>query len=487
MLAACPVLLVPPDPDVTSRFSEARQPWRSIPGRFAVTVLLALALSASHATAEGAAGDVEGPTRHLILISIDTLRPDHLGAHGYARPTSPNIDRLAAQGVVFLDATSTSPWTLPAHATMLTGLYPSRHGLKDHVNHLSDSVPSLATRLRREGYRTMALINSHNLSRQYGLDQGFERLHYFSEFDDPDATQRAIVNRGEEITDKAIQWLKKRDRRPFFLFVHYYDVHTDYGPRQEYRDLLVRPYSGPMTGATSQLGQLRREEKRIQPEDVRHLIDLYDGEIRQLDDTLAKLFGFLDKEALTDETLLVITSDHGEEFMEHGSYMHGRTHYQEVIAIPWIMRGPGLPSGLRIDWPVSLVDMVPTVLGLLGKPGEGFDGANLAPYLNDAGQRPDDRLLFSEADHKNVELDMYRMVRQGRFKLIYNRKTQELGLFDLEEDPGEQTSVDQQRSGLVLMLKKQLDGFSADQRDGERIPPPSPETLRLLKELGYAR
>lgn len=252
-----------------------------------------------------ACGGPEGERpENVILISIDTLRPDHLGCYGYERPTSPLLDRIAEEGVLFADASSTSPWTLPAHASLLTGMYPSRNGVKDVVHRLPQDVPTLAAVLSDAGFDTLAVVNSVNVDQRYGLGRGFDRFELVDEFGFDAQGERRIVNHGHLVIEQALKWLEGRSaERPFFLFVHFYDVHTDFSPKPEYRDLFVQSYDGPIDGTTTQLLQLRSAGARLSKADLQHLHDLYDAEIRQLDDQLAGMFERLDQAGFGKSTL----------------------------------------------------------------------------------------------------------------------------------------------------------------------------------------
>ncbi len=435
----------------------------------------------------GAGCGPDRPRTNVILISIDTLRPDRLGCYGYARDTSPRLDKIAAEGVLFEDVTSACPWTLPAHATMLTGLYPSRHGVKNHENHLPDGIPTLATRLAGEGYATMAVVNSHNFDERYGLQQGFERYEYLSEWP-TDGAKSHILNRGKEIAALAREWLENRDDRPFFFFLHFFDVHSDYRPEQAYRDMFAGQYSGPVDGSTGMMVALRSRNITLGEADRRHLNDLYDAEIRQFDDILSGLVEFIDASGLGEDTLLVITADHGEEFFEHGSVLHGRTFYQEVIAVPLIVRGPGVPSGVRVGEPVASIDVAPTILASVGVSGsDAMDGLDLSRFWSLGADAPADRLLFAEADHMNAEPDMYRMVRRNQYKLCFDRISKEVTLFDLSRDPGEINDLSSQSPREVGALREQVEAFMADEVKGDYIGKPSDEDMERLRKIGYAK
>ena len=435
----------------------------------------------------GAGCGPDRPQTNVILISIDTLRPDRLGCYGYERETSPAIDGLAAEGVLFEDVTSSCPWTLPAHATMLTGLYPSRHGVKNHENRLPPTIPTLATRFAEEGYATLAVVNSHNFDERYGLQQGFERYEYLSEWP-ADGVKSHILNRGEEIAHLARTWLDEGDDRPFFLFLHFFDVHSGYTPEPAYRDLFAGEYSGPVDGSTGMMVALRSKKIVLGDADQRHLNDLYDGEIRQFDDILAGLVKFIDESGLGEETLFVVTADHGEEFFEHGSVLHGRTFYQEVIAVPLIVRGPGVPRGVRVGDPVSSVDVAPTILAYAGLGGgDGMDGVDLSRFWSGDGSAPADRLLFAEADHMNAEPDMYRMVRRNRYKLCFNRISREAELFDLSSDPGELNDLSSLSPRETDALRKEIEAFMEGEVKGDYIGKPSGRDMERLRKIGYAK
>jgi arylsulfatase A-like enzyme len=417
------------------------------------------------------------PPRLVVLISIDTLRPDHLGAYGYARPTSPALDALAQSGAVFDDAMAPSPWTLPSHASLLTGLYPSRHGLKSHEVRLPETVVTLAAELGRHGWATAAVVNSQNLSERHGLERGFQDFLYVKE----SVTQRAP---SRVLVDQALQWLGRPRDRPLFLFVHTYDAHSDYHSLPEYEAMFVRPYAGPADGSTNQLLLFRVGRFGLDAADAQHLIDLYDAGIRQVDDEMGRLLRAIPAR----EALVVITSDHGEEFLEHGGVMHGRTQYQEVVRVPLLVRGDGIPAGTRVATPVSLVDLMPTILGRVGVPvPDGLDGKDLAPLWHGRGAELATRVLYGEADHNNVQLDITRAVRRGGDKLHFNRLTGATTLFDLTADPGERSDVAPARPTVLAGLRELLDAFLLVKHAPTQPASLNAEQVERLKSLGYAR
>lgn len=428
----------------------------------------------------------KGPP-NVVLVSIDTLRADHLGCYGYPRPTSPALDALAGGGVRFTNVTAPAPWTLPSHASMLTGLYPHTHGVKNYGTRLDPRTPTIASTLAGRGYRTHAIVNHHFLGPDFGLMQGFAEAEYVSEWSDDDDEPRRLVDRGDVITTRAIDWLA-RTEPPFFLFLHYFDPHSDYAARPEYVAMFARDYAGPIDGSTGQLLSIRREGVRLAAADLEHLTALYDAEIRQLDDQLARLFRALDEAGQSARTLLVVTSDHGEELMEHGSVLHGRTMYEEVIRVPLLMRGPGIPPGVQASQNVSLTDLMPTLLEVLGIPSPaGMEGRSVAEYWRPPGAGQPGHLAFAEADWMNAQPDSKRMVRHGAHKLHHDRVTDATELYDLAADPREQTNLSVREPDRVRLLRQELDAFSRTERTPVTIAPPTGDVLDRLRALGYAQ
>ncbi len=412
--------------------------------------------------------------RLVVLVSIDTLRADHLGLYGYERPTSPVLDALALESTVFDQAMSTSPWTLPAHGSLLTGLYPGRHGLTSHERYLASSLKTLAQLFSEAGYRTAAVVNSHNLGPEFGLDRGFQQYRYVEE----------RVDRREpsaEITDQAMAWLKEAGKNRLFLFLHYYDVHSDYASRPEYEKDFLRQYEGIADGSTAQLASHREGKISLSTADAPNLIDRYDAGIRQMDAELGRLLDFLRGE----DAFLILTSDHGEEFFEHGGVLHGQTQYEEVIRVPLLVKGPGVPAGRRVPTPVSLVDIAPTLLARAGiAPPDGLDGVDLG--LLWAGEEREDRCIFSEADHNNVEHDITRAVRYRSLKLHFNRLSREYRLYDLASDPAERMDVSAGQESAVAALSEQLEKYLRGAVEAP-LRALSDEEIENLRSLGYLR
>jgi arylsulfatase A-like enzyme len=346
-----------------------------------------------------------------------------VGLYGYPRPTTPALDRWSRRAVVFRDAVSVSAWTLPAHLSILTSVAPSRHGGVDGHHGFNRSVPTLAQTLRRAGFTTHAITSQLYVSPAYGLDAGFDTFDY------------AEPRGAEEVAARAIAALDAHHGRPFFLFLHFYDVHWPYdAPKEARRPFGARP--------ASEIGSRPPAETR--PADPRPLLDAYDAEIRHVDRHLGRVLEHLDKTGWSDHTLVAITSDHGEEFGEHGGYEHLRTLYEEVIRIPMLVRAPRT-SARDVSDQVGHLDLAPTVLAAVGLPPEpSHEGRDLLGTL-------EPREAFGETElgrdpgGPKVRRGFLRG-GAGKSKLIVDsdRRTGSLlaeGWFDLARDPGERASL----------------------------------------------
>jgi arylsulfatase A-like enzyme len=417
--------------------------------------------------------------RNVILISIDTLRTDRLGAYGYHLPTSPSLDALAARGILFENAISTAPWTTPAHASLLTGLYPTGHGVRTVEHRLADNIPTLATIVKERGFDTAAFVNVLFLGAGSGLTQGFDQFSI-----SPSKPSRAGA--AKNIIRDIQQWLDAHRERPIFLFAHFFDVHSDYQSLPRYEAMFVSDQSNRFNGETKQISDaVFGKIPAIEPFEAEHLSLLYSAGIRQLDDELGRFFGWLRARGWLDDTLLIVTSDHGEEFLDHGGMIHGSSHYQELIAVPLIMTGAGVPEGIRISTPVSLVDLVPTVLGILGiESPQQIDGRDLRPlWESERGWSFDDRVLLVETGP--TQHDLLRSVRRGDHKFIVNIKTGVRELYDLREDPRETRNLADQQPALAQSLATALEQLTSGGRVPEPVRSYTPKMEQRLRALGY--
>ena len=297
------------------------------------------------------------------------------------------------------------------------------------------------------------------------------------------------------MTSHALAWLGAVDRaRPFFFLVHYLDPHSDYSSLPEYEREFVRPYEGPATGKSEQLFEQVSGLVHFTPADAQHLSDLYDAGVRQQDAELEKLFGYLASAGFLADTLVVLVSDHGEEFLEHGGVLHGLAQYEESVRVPFLLWGPDVPHGVRVTAPVSLVDVLPTVLDVLGvQTPPGVDGRSLRALWEQPAGQEEARPLFVEADLDPPGPTARSMVpgddlavRQGKYKLVLDPSSGTVKLFDLAVDPHETKDVASAHPEVVGVLRGELERFRKRPQDGEAAEPMSKEDLEKLQGLGYA-
>jgi arylsulfatase A-like enzyme len=413
-----------------------------------------------------------GRSPGVLLVSIDTLRRDHVGAHGYPRPTTPRLDALAADGLLAEDAVSTSSWTLPAHLSLLTSVDPGAHGGVDMRHRFAGRVPTLPQALRRAGWATQAVTSHLYVSSVYGLDAGFDRLDFVQDRRAPDVAARAI------------DLLDRYGDRPFFIFLHFYDPHWHYDPPESTRRLLVRPYSGTLTGNLKDFQH--RTRANTTEADRRHLLDLYDGEIRHVDDELGRVLDHLDERGLRGSTLAVVTSDHGEEFLEHGSWEHQKTLYEEVVRIPLVVAGPRV-TARRERAQVSLLDVAPTILDWAGLPP--LPGAQGLSLLRPLAARE----AFGETDHTaDRTFKLFWRDGAGRGKAILSLRRSDGALaaeewYDLAADPVEARSRPPADPAADALRRRALERWHRARGRGQGAPAVElgPEQRERLRALGY--
>ncbi len=405
-------------------------------------VVAAMALIVGQASWPGSAAGAPGITAaarfttrptNVVLVSIDSLRADHLHSYGYHRETSPTLDRLAAEGARFATAYSVSSWTLPSHATMLTGLYPFSHGAIESTHRISPRAPTLAAELRRTGFATAGFVSYEFLRRRYGFDVGFDLYDDFTTDLDTEAAERT-ARTGPLLNEQILPWIDAHRGRPFFLFVHYFDVHWDYDPPAPYDTMFDANYEGPNLRPYLDNPAIHRG---MPQRHLDHLIALYDGEIRFTDDVLRQVVESLERSGILDDTLLIVTADHGDEFFEHGDIGHAKTLYDEVIRIPLIIHWPrGIAAGRSIDVPVSLVDLAPTVYELLGLDAPpGLEGESLVPLLVGAERPAKPVYAHLSARKRNHN---WAMVRHGSTKYLQHLGKPHAELYDVTADTREQ-------------------------------------------------
>jgi arylsulfatase A-like enzyme len=378
----------------------------------------------------------------ILLISIDSLRADHVGSYGYERNTTPTIDRLAAVGARFANAISTTSWTLPAHAAMFTGLYDSAHGTVDVRHRLQDEHVTLAELLQDAGYQTSGFFGGPFLHPSFGLHQGFSAYLNCMTLTPEDVSDEALHGQahrdshrdvtGPRTLERLREWLPSVGDRPIFVFLHLWDVHFDYVPPQHYVDMFDPDYTGDVTAE----GYLRSRVIRadMPARDLEHVIALYDGEIRYTDDIIGEILAELDEAGRFERALIAVTSDHGEEFFEHGGRGHMKSLFEEVVRVPLIVRWPGhIEAGRVIEDQVRLIDLMPTLLSLAGLPVPAeVQGRDLSPLLFGDSLPTEPALLELLALGRQM-----RALRTNDYKLLVDEVTGAGAFFDLHRNAGE--------------------------------------------------
>lgn len=423
-------------------------------------------------------GQEQGP--NVILISFDTLAAGHMGCYGYRLDTTPHMDRFAADGVLFKRCIVQSPWTLPSHISLLTGRNCSSHGVFTNDHRLHDSFTTLADVFKARGYRTAAITEGGNVSSVFGFSKGFDTY-------DNGTAQDIAVTFG-----KVHRWLERWRGGKFFLFVHTYETHSNYDRREPYYSRYSQGYNGFIRGDHAFLAEPLARPFFFRPDDAAELGALYDSEIAYTDAHFEKLLGTLERLGLAGTTTVVVTSDHGESFGEHNYFKHGNTLYDELLLVPLIMRGPGLPKGLVVERQVRSVDLMPTLLAMHGLPiPEGLDGVGLFPMTEALQTVP---AALSEVDEKGFG-PTRRSLRTDNMKLVLTGDTAEPELYDILRDPHERINLAHAEPDVVTAMHAQLAAHLESSRakkesvvGREETATPAAldqQTLDQLKALGY--
>jgi len=399
--------------------------------------------------------------QHVVLISIDTCRADHLGCYGYSRNTSPNIDALAKEGVLFNHAVASVPITLPSHSTMLTGTSPLYHKVHDNSSyHLAESNVTLAEILKDNGFATGAVIGAFVLDSQFGLAQGFDT--YDDHFLEKRKEQFFFNERdGKEVTMASGKWLERNRNKKSFLFVHYYDPHLPFILHEDFTFSFM-PF-------------------------VRLPKDHYDSEIAYVDYYIGTIIKKLKDLGIYDKTLLIVTSDHGEGFNQHFELTHGFFVYHDTLHVPLVIKVPGGAEGRKINEVVGLVDIVPTICGLLGieLPSQ-VRGVDLSGHFFESEVSSQERYLYFESLlPTKYDFGPFMGVVDSRWKYIHTSKPE---LYDLVEDPGETKNLAEDQVQQVGIMQKQLKAILGKGEFKDILTEdvnPSTETLKRLESLGY--
>lgn len=449
-----------------------------------------------------------GERPNLIIYLVDTLRADHLGCYGYARPTSPRIDRFAADAVLFENGRAQSSWTKPAVAAVLTGLYPLAHGAELRAERIHESVETLAERLQAAGYETALFTTNGNVSARFGFDQGWDSFRFMTRREGRKRKHYAAAEMNREI----FAWLAERERRhparPLFLFVHTLDPHDPYRPREEFRRRFAPgvDVEAACCRRSNELAELTGAAAVQQAADA---MALYDAEIAQNDAAFGDFLDELERRGLAAKSAVLLTADHGEEFLDHGGWKHGFTLYEEMLHIPFVLRLPaGHGAGRTIATAVDQVDIAPTLLALAGAgAGPDLPGRDLRALLDEAAERSagsagsagserapalPTRVSFAWLARPGARTvsevaGAWKLVRQNGPGLLQEPRR---ALFDLGADPREQRNLyDPARrpparvrwfeGALAAALARHGGGLAAEEVEID------PELEKSLRALGY--
>lgn len=437
----------------------------------------------------------------VLFVVIDTTRADELGCYGSPYGTTPRLDALAAEGTRFAHASAHAPWTLPSTASLLTSLMPEQHGAGGYldlahakpglpvprtIRGLDQSIDTVAEAFRAGGYDTGAVVNVSFLDHPYGLTQGFDHV------DAKCFGSNTEVRAARETTDAALAWLDEREgEKPFFLLVHYFDPHAVYAPPPEFRRRFAAPVDREtesfVFGTREHMMALRTGRLVLDPQLLDRAHHLYRGEIAYVDEQVGHLVDGLEGRGQGSSTLVVVTADHGEEFLDHGGFEHGHTLYEELLHVPLIFHLPGLVrSGYVVEAATGLVDVAPTLCELAGvaRP-ERFAGRSLAEVLR--GDEAHSRPILAHGNFWGPPLSSW---RSGNWKLIrtpLEEGGERIELFDLAVDPTEHEDRAEVRPEVVERLREDLRLTSEQLQalaDGREVEL-SEEALERLRGLGY--
>ncbi|MFH1144985.1 MAG: sulfatase [Candidatus Eisenbacteria bacterium] len=449
----------------------------------------------------------QDPVQNVLLITVESLRADHLGAYGYPRATSPNLDAFASGAILFEQCFAQGNTTELSFGSLFTSLYPSTHNVRRHnkrASPLALEVETLAEHLRDAGLRTAGMMANPFLKREWNLTQGFDRIceFHYAYLDllpvialrklhlhrAPERIPPADIPRGGTVVDQAIGRLQDLHDRPFFLFVHLMDTHHPYSPPQPFAGMFVSPGASTLPPLAlwrrswSAFAMLPSENQPLPPADLLRMIDLYDGAIRYVDQEIGRLLAEVDRLNLTDRTLIILTSDHGEEFLDHGDVLHKSPWlYDELTHVPLIIHCPGVARSGRETALVRHIDLLPTALELLDLPAsDEACGSSLVPLLHATGTWSP-VAAFSQS-YACIA------VRTPERKLMHNLRDDRGFCFDLLDDPGELRNIypqapacDSLEKTLIDFLKRSVAAPPAGSLPQEI----DPHTLRVLGSLGY--
>ncbi|MCP4593717.1 MAG: sulfatase-like hydrolase/transferase, partial [bacterium] len=468
-------------------------------GVAAVVLLLAAGLlSGGCAKKESAKQETatEFKRPNIVLITFESLRTDHVGCYGCPRDTTPAIDALAAEATLYEDSSAVTSWTLTSHATIFSGLYPSAHNVVRPKDRLKDSHRTMAEVLADYGYQTTAIVSGPYLKRKHGLAQGFETYDQTSVTTGKLDASHDVTNPRMEARVNQFLDHERREGDPFFLFLYYWDPHFQFIPPPPYDTMFVPdgavPVKDPHFQTYYKLG------KQIKPAQLEYLKAQYDGEIRCTDAYLERLFERLRALGLWENTVIILTADHGEQFFEHGFLGHKYDLYVESLHVPLIIKYPKQTEGRRDRRVVHAVDLFPTVLDLgRARIPEEYHGRSLLDDPRLAEEPTFFELAFrwymrrKSTGEKWTESEDWFAIREGRHKLVWKEQADETELYDIIVDPKELHPIREGAEDLTAALLERLQAWRAEmQTIAARAGAPAqavltPEEEERLRSLGY--
>ena len=433
---------------------------------------------------------------NILLITIESLRADHVGCYGCKRETTPSIDAVALEGVIYEQAFSTTSWTLTSHASLFTGLYPAAHQVILPRDRLGDDYTTMAELLSAGGYQCAGVVGGPYLRTTFNLQQGFE---YYDQEVAGLTNEAAHKDATNPRMAKALERFLRTERdarRPFFLFAYYWDVHYNYIPPEPYDVLFVPEGAEPIESV--QFGPLTELGRDLSQSQLDYLIAQYDGEIRCTDEHLGRLWALLRELNLWDNTAIILTADHGEQFFEHNFLGHKYDLFAESLHVPLILKRPGRSMAKRRDGRVvSLVDVFPTILELAGQECATVHHGRslLGPAVEQRATYYDLTTTWTLTDRatgqKRDESDHWLGIRQGRYKLVHLLGTRFWQLFDAVDDPGEQKPLGAEFQSTALELDRKLTEWQTAMQKlstlwGKGVAAElSKEEQQRLRSLGY--
>ena len=464
---------------------------------------------------------------NIILISIDTLRADHLTCYGYHKKTTPNIDRIANEGTIFLRNYSTGVWTPPGHASMLTGLYVSEHGVYGE-NRLSESIPTIAVKLKENGYQTAGFVNNSQVGELVGFEKGHDTFVEVWKGIKPKSTIERIINglhrriksglgyedMGAGKTNRLFaNWIENHidKNKPFYTFLHYIEPHNPLNPPRSYKNkYLKQAYKRIDAEKIKKVAYNPLicfvEDLNLNEEEIEVLKLLYDAEIAYTDSKIGEIVSMLKRNNVYDDTMIIITSDHGEHFGEHGFWSHVASLYNEVLHVPLIMKFPkGIKRISEVNECTQLVDIFPTVMEVTGVSKDDLNNTSgVSLVYGSSNNTKFHNHLFSEWEGRvpyfiqskldkpgsSVDLDRIKsrmwMVSDGKYKYISIENGQK-ELFDLNNDVNEQNNLYDQYREIASEMEAVLDKWrkTSCQKTDKEQREVDEETKKNLEALGY--